>query len=452
MKMYLDHYNLSLHTYSDHVTFILREMMTSKDFADVTLVTEDKKHLRAHRNILSACSSVFKNILEIDPHNNNPLIYLKGIEYLDMESILNFIYLGEAKFQEERMDQFLLVAKSLDIRVLGKSENIINTTESTNEAECVAEVDKPNQVNKSNSLMAEVEDFKSIQEEDSTFLVAEDSESKRREEESNTLVVAEDLKSKQEEECNILLAEDSKSNQEQEKNSNLKCHQCNKTFTRKRSCKEHIKSVHEGFKYVCNECGKSFKTKYPLQTHLVIDHSEPEQNVFKGYQGDPENFKKVAAYFDIDIDDSTAKCKICSKSLQGRNQYGHVSGLRIHLLREHKLQREFYNYYCSNCGKIYTLKSQRDMCEAKHGNIPYKITCSHCQRGFMDLPRYKRHLRTHNGEKSHQCIECGRRFREKTQLKTHMVIHTGETPFECTLCNQKFKFASTKHNHKCVAR
>ena len=50
--------------------------MTSKDFADVTLVTEDKKHLRAHRYILSACSSVFKNILEIDLHNNNPLIYL----------------------------------------------------------------------------------------------------------------------------------------------------------------------------------------------------------------------------------------------------------------------------------------------------------------------------------------------------------------------------------------
>ena len=447
--MYFDNYNLSLHTYSDHVTFILREMMTSKDFADVTLVTEDKKHLRAHRYILSACSSVFKNILEIDPHNNNPLIYLKGIEYLDMESILNFIYLGEAKFQEERMDQFLLVAKSLDIKVLGKSENIINTTESTNEAEYVADVDKPNLENEGNFLKAE--DFKGNQEEESTFFMAEDSGSKRREKQSNTLEVAEDL-SKQEEECNILLAEDSKSNQEQEKNSNLKCHQCNKTFTRKRSCKEHIKSVHEGLKYDCNECGKSFKAKYSLQTHLVIDHSEPEQNVFQGYQGDPENFKKVAAYFDIDIDESTAKCKICSKSLHGRNQYGHVSGLRIHLLREHKLQREFYNYYCSNCGKIYTLKSQRDVCEAKHGNIPYKITCSHCQRGFMDLPQYKRHLRTHTEEKPHQCNECGRRFREKSQLKTHMVIHTGETPFECTLCKQKFKFVSTKNNHKCVAR
>ena len=185
---------------------------------------------------------------------------------------------------------------------------------------------------------------------------------------------------------------------------------------------------------------------------MIIQCSEPEQNVFQGYQGDPENFKKVAAYFDIDIDESTAKCKICSKSLHGRNQYGHVSGLRIHLLREHKLQREFYNYYCSNCGKIYTLKSQRDVCEAKHGNIPYKITCSHCQRGFMDLPQYKRHLRTHTEEKPHQCNECGRRFREKSQLKTHMVIHTGETPFECTLCKQKFKFSSTKNNHKCIAR
>ena len=37
-----------------------------------------------------------------------------------MESILQFIYLGEAKFYEERKNEFLTVAKNLDMRELVK--------------------------------------------------------------------------------------------------------------------------------------------------------------------------------------------------------------------------------------------------------------------------------------------------------------------------------------------
>ena len=56
-------------------------MMLTGDFADVTLVTDDKKQIRAHLTILSACSAVFKNILQIDNSNVNPVIYLRGIKH-----------------------------------------------------------------------------------------------------------------------------------------------------------------------------------------------------------------------------------------------------------------------------------------------------------------------------------------------------------------------------------
>ena len=82
-------------------------MMHSSVFADVTLVTDDKQQIRAHRNILSAASPVFKNILQVDSSNTNPFIYLRGIQQSEMESIIQFIYLGEAKFYEERMKEFL---------------------------------------------------------------------------------------------------------------------------------------------------------------------------------------------------------------------------------------------------------------------------------------------------------------------------------------------------------
>ena len=80
----------------------MREMMTSDDFTDVTLVTDDKNTIKAHRNILSACSPVFKNILQMEINNVHPVIYLRGIQYPEIESILQFIYLGQTKFNEER--------------------------------------------------------------------------------------------------------------------------------------------------------------------------------------------------------------------------------------------------------------------------------------------------------------------------------------------------------------
>ena len=81
---HLEEYTLAWQSYSDHLKEALKEMMTSSGFADVTLVTDDKQEIRAHRNIISACSPVFKNILQFDSSNNNPIIYLRGIQYSEM--------------------------------------------------------------------------------------------------------------------------------------------------------------------------------------------------------------------------------------------------------------------------------------------------------------------------------------------------------------------------------
>jgi len=109
--MHEDKFTLTWHTYSDHLRDILKEMSSDDSFADVTLVTDDNKQMKAHRNILSACSSVFKDILQINTNNNHPVIYLRGIQHSEMQSILQFIYLGEAKLNSKRMNEFLTVAK-----------------------------------------------------------------------------------------------------------------------------------------------------------------------------------------------------------------------------------------------------------------------------------------------------------------------------------------------------
>ena len=111
----------SWHTYTDHLRDMLKEMMTSNDFADVTLVCDDKKEIKAHRNILSACSPVFKNMLKIDQQSNHPVIYLRGIQHLEMESILKFVYLGETSIHQDSLTEFIQTAKLLEIREFDKS-------------------------------------------------------------------------------------------------------------------------------------------------------------------------------------------------------------------------------------------------------------------------------------------------------------------------------------------
>ena len=109
--MHQEKYSLTWHTYSEHLKSMMKELMMNEDFSDVTLVTEDKKHIKANTNILSTCSPVFKGILKKEKNFYNPIVYLRGIQFSEMESILQFIYLGEATFYKERMVEFLAVAK-----------------------------------------------------------------------------------------------------------------------------------------------------------------------------------------------------------------------------------------------------------------------------------------------------------------------------------------------------
>ena len=116
-------FNLTWHSYTDHLKGMMKEIMTSGDFADVTLICEDKKKLKVHKNILSACSPVLKDILQIE---NSSVIYLKGVNFAEMESILEYIYLGETTAYQEQINDFLDVATSLEVKGLTNADDVLN--------------------------------------------------------------------------------------------------------------------------------------------------------------------------------------------------------------------------------------------------------------------------------------------------------------------------------------
>ena len=56
----------------------LNELRKDSDFADITLISDDKVKFSAHKILLSSCSKLFKFILKGNV-NGNYLLYLTGV-------------------------------------------------------------------------------------------------------------------------------------------------------------------------------------------------------------------------------------------------------------------------------------------------------------------------------------------------------------------------------------
>jgi len=109
--------------FETNISVAFRELREEKDFFDVTLACDDSQ-IQAHKVILSACSPFFRNVLRRNPHQH-PLLYLKGVKYKDILSVLNFMYMGEVNVAQEELNTFLSVAE--DLRVKGLTQNNSST-------------------------------------------------------------------------------------------------------------------------------------------------------------------------------------------------------------------------------------------------------------------------------------------------------------------------------------
>ena len=157
---------------------------------------------------------------------NNPVIYLKGVQSLEMKSILQFMYLGQATFYQDRMNDFLNVAKSLEIKEISKDVEC-DQADSENNQECDAMV---------TDNRFEVETIRN------SSNIAEDQEQ-----------IGTKLASKNEV-------------------GHFPCNMCDKQFAHFRNLFRHIKSAHEGLKFPCNDCEYKATTRQNLLRHLKSFH------------------------------------------------------------------------------------------------------------------------------------------------------------------------------------
>ena len=180
------------------------------------------------------------------------------------------------------------------------------------------------------------------------------------------------------------------------------CDNCDQTFQRLRSLKDHVKSIHLGLRVNCTLCTATFSTRQGKNSHYKSKH------------------RNVAH-----------TCSDCGAKFTTR------STLRRHELTIHA----GVVIPCSDCERVFSTKGGLKVhVQAAHLDSRLYI-CNICMNAFNRSSSLAAHKRTHLGM-SFPCEFCPAVFRQNVHLTRHCkTFHLG-LRFECDLCGQQ---CTTQH-------
>ena len=235
---------LKWNDFQSNFTRSFRRLRNEDDFCDVSLVSDDKIQVSAHRVVLSACSDYFKSILKQNKHQY-PLLCLEGIDSNEMKYVLDYIYYGEIQIHQENLDRFLRIAQRLQIEGL--------TTE-----------EEPSQVHK---LDFEVEENDIL--ETKTQSVASTTRSQelkphRKFESSQNIIALNGSNFTNKVEIDAKLEELF----ERQSDGNFCCTTCGKVSIRRSFALEHAETHVQGLEYPCQTCDKVFRSRGSIRKHV----------------------------------------------------------------------------------------------------------------------------------------------------------------------------------------
>ena len=264
-----------------NLTSCLSDVFVEKSYCDVTLVSDDRVPFKAHKIVLGASSSFFKDILVHNPHPH-PLIYLKGIKHQDLSSILQFIYLGKTQIYTENVERFAQITRYLKItklddhiqsdkKVRVEDMDVVDIQENHqdrnewNSTICSKSIEEKNSFNQ-----VEVETSKHMYECgecDAEYIYKGDLLRHVRIKHKGLMYS-----------CQICGYKASRPNlvKQHFESSHIgikyHCKNCDYQATQKNILKTHQESVHDGVKYQCNNCEYEFTLKSSLRRHKSSVH------------------------------------------------------------------------------------------------------------------------------------------------------------------------------------
>ncbi|XP_011299556.1 broad-complex core protein isoforms 1/2/3/4/5 isoform X2 [Fopius arisanus] len=109
-------FSLRWNNYLKHITCAFDTLRSDEDLVDVTLSCEGKR-IRAHKMLLSACSTYFRDLFKENPCQH-PVIIFRNVKFDDLAALVDFMYQGEVNVVQEQLASFLTTAELLAVQGL----------------------------------------------------------------------------------------------------------------------------------------------------------------------------------------------------------------------------------------------------------------------------------------------------------------------------------------------
>ena len=225
-------FSLKWNDFNDNVSKTFSSMRHQEDFYDVTLVSDDQEQFSAHKVVLSACSEYFGNILKKNKHSH-PLLCLEGVSSNELNSLLDYIYVGEALVFQDDLERFLQIAQRLQLK--GIKDKFPQTDD--------LNVDNEAHRNTKDDL---TETFQ-LPFKEETLTEAEVHNSAHVQDASNLAKVNKKIEE-------FIEKEEGGTN-----NGKWTCKLCGKNTKRKQDLQKHVETHIEGLSFPCHICGSIFR-------------------------------------------------------------------------------------------------------------------------------------------------------------------------------------------------
>jgi len=380
-----------------------KHAFTDEKYADVTLVSDEQSIFHAHKAVLSTCSPLMKEILISNPHPH-PWIYLRGVQHQDLQTVLQFMYLGSSMHCKNRAETLLEIARKWQIKQLEEAIVKFQTLQ-----------DKP--------------EFANNQKE-------------------NFIKNSAKHHCK---ECNIFFAhrkslyrhikkkhtDNTISNRAPRQRLLFTCDICGKRFKKERSVEKHKRNKHVKKEYFCD---------FPvIERRNIIPNLNDDTTRDKG----DELINELILPKDEERSSYDQKCNAAfsSRCTMLRHQKLKHGRLPLFIRGQKSNERESWN--CSDCDKSFSYK--RGMIRHKKDmhtdpTSTEKISCKDCEETFALLKDYYRHKRNMH-QSNYFCDQCNYETRQRGTLKQHYQAQHLGIKHKCEHCEYKASQKSALKNH-----
>ena len=252
-----DKFCLKWDNFQTNTTSSFGRMRKDQHFSDITLVSGDgDQKIDAHKVILAGSSEFFSKLLKLNSHPH-PILYMRGINNVQLNAVVDFIYHGEVDICQEDLDTFLKLAEELELKGLKVSEP---------EKQQPIQAHKEGKVLQSRSYLPNRSFIKTDTLEESKVNDKEPNTSF----DENVIVPADAMNIKTN---NKELDQTIRSLMETFGHGKYSCKACGKNTNHSGHMIEHIEGNHiEGATHQCNQCSKIFSSRKSLRSHVFNTH------------------------------------------------------------------------------------------------------------------------------------------------------------------------------------